>query len=67
MPAISVTLATNMAPIFLQLRLDIEGPQAIKVCLMITTKRFLQQMKQTICSQELIIQWSHLPNQDISS
>jgi len=24
-------------------------------------------MKQTICSQELVIQWNHLPNQDISS
>jgi hypothetical protein len=66
MPAISVIPAPNMAPIFLRLRLDIEGPLAVIISLMITTKTFLQQMKQIICSQELIIQWSHLPNQDKS-
>ena len=66
-PAISVIPAPNMAQTFLLLRLDIEGPLAVLISLMITTKWFRQQMKQTICSQELIIQWSHLPIQDISS
>jgi hypothetical protein len=67
MPSTAVIPAPNMAPIFLGLRLDIEGPLAVIISLMITTKRFLQQMKQSICSQKLIIQWSHLPNQDILS